>query len=309
MSISVVIPVYGCVKSLEELISRLSTVLKKISDEYEIILVNDNSYDKPWNKILELNQKVSCVKGISLSRNFGQHSAITAGIDYSNADWVVVMDCDLQDVPEEIERLYNKAQEGFDIVVGRRVERQDRFFKRLGSRLFYKVFDYFADEQSDSSINNFGIYSKKVISNFKKLREQNRFFPLFIKWLGFTKAEIEVSHAQRADGKSSYSFGRLLSLAFNTIVSYSNKPLKIAIKIGFFISLFSFGYGLYLIIRHFIFIVPVEGWTSVIVSIFFMGGLIIANLGIVGLYVGKVFDEVKDRPLYVIADIIDVKKT
>jgi len=307
--ISIITPVYGCCNSIKELCIRLKKTLSTITDNFEIIMVNDDSPDDAWRIIEELANQDSRIKGIALARNFGQHHAITAGLDYSNADWTVVMDCDLQDQPEEILKLYSKAQAGFDIVFGRRHQRQDHFFKRLGSKIFYKVYDYFTESSIDHSIANFSIISSNVVKKLRTLKEQNRSYPLFINWVGFKRANINIEHAKREHGKSSYTFKKLINLAIDSIVSQSNRPLRLSIKFGFIISLFSLIYALYLIIRYFVQDIPVEGWTSVMVSIYFIGGLLFANMGVLGLYIGKTFDEAKNRPLYIIDKTINMEIT
>lgn len=301
--ISVVTPVYGCGSNLEKLYERLLKTLSTITKEFEIIMVNDASPDDAWDTIKLLSKKEKRVKGINFSRNFGQHRAITAGLDYAKGDWVVVMDCDLQDQPEEILKLYTKAQEGYDIVFGKRHQRKDSFFKKMSSKLFYKVYDYFTESKIDNSVANFSIVSSNVVEKLCMLREQNRTYPLFVNWIGFKRTNISVEHAQRENGKSSYTFQKLINLAIDSIVAQSNKPLKMSIKFGFLLSLLSLFYAAWLIIRYFIFSIPVEGWTSVMVSIYFIGGLLFANMGILGLYIGKTFDEAKNRPLYLIEEV------
>lgn len=303
--LSIVTPVYGCAASLELLHARLVNTLTKITEQFEIIMVNDASPDDAWEKIRELARKDPRVKGLNLSRNFGQHRAITAGLDIASGEWVVVMDCDLQDQPEEIEKLYRKALEGYDVVVGRREIRQDSYLKRLGSKLFYKMFDYLTDQKNDASVANFGIYARAVIQSVGAFREQNRFFPFFVNWVGFERTEIAITHAPRIHGQTSYNFSKLINLAVDTIVSYSNKPLRLAIKIGFSMSAFSMVYAFWLIVKYFVYGIPVEGWTSVMVSTFFLSGLIMANLGIVGLYIGRIFDETKSRPLFIIKEKVN----
>ncbi|WP_261134124.1 glycosyltransferase family 2 protein [Bacillus sp. Marseille-Q3570] len=298
--ISVVIPVYGCEMCLDELSKRLKKTLDEIGTEYEIIMVNDGSPDDAWNTIKRLSEENERIKGIDLSRNFGQHHAITAGLDHTSGDWVVVMDCDLQDRPENIKELYGKAKEGYEVVFGKRIVRQDKFLKRLSSKMFYKVYDYLTDQSSDHTIANFSISSKNVIDSFRRMREQNRLFPLFIKWMGFKTATVAIEHNCRKEGKSSYNLKKLIILATDVIISQSNKPLRLSIQFGFLISLGSFLYGLFLFIRYFFLSVPVQGWTSVMVSLYFIGGLIFFNFGILGLYIGKVFNETKGRPLYLI---------
>ena len=300
--ISIIIPVYHGEGSLHELHRRLTQSLGKITSGYEIIMVNDASPDRSWAVITELCERDNHVKGINFSRNFGQHYAITAGIDHSSGEWVVVMDCDLQDQPEEISKLYEKSRQGYDVVFARRYSRKDGFFKKAGSKLFYMIYDYFTETRYDSTIANFSISNRSVIENFKKMRERNRSYPLFIHWLGFNVGFVDVEHAERFSGKSSYTFSKLMNLAIDVVISFSNKPLKLSIKFGFIMSLLSVFYGLFLVIRFFVYDIPVQGWTSLMVAIFFLSGLILANMGILGLYIGKTFDESKNRPLYIIKD-------
>ena len=299
MHISVVIPLYRCSKSLLLLTDRLNKVLSGITSEFEIIYVNDASPENDWEIVKELSERDKRIKGITFSRNFGQHYAITAGLTFASGDWIIVMDGDLQDKPEEIPSLYAKAREGNFVVFARREMRMDSFLKRTTSKIFYRVFDYFTGNTSDNRISNFGIYSKVVIESYNNITERYRLFPLVIKWLGYKTAYVNVEHAQRLYGKSSYNYRKLINLAIDIIIAQSNKPLRLSIKFGFLMSLFSLFYLIYLTVRYFYFDVPL-GWTSIMVSIFFIGGLLFANLGLLGLYLGKIFDETKRRPLYII---------
>ncbi len=301
--ISVVVPVYGCERCLVELAERIIQTIQSIPADYEIIMVNDASPDHAWETMLKLHQKDKKIKGINLSRNFGQHHAITAGLDFTSGDWVVVMDCDLQDRPEEIASLYERAQDGYDVVFAQRMQRQDKNVKKLTSKAFYKVYDYFTGKKTDATIANFSISRKKVVESFRKLREQNRYFPFFIQWMGYQQTKIEVQHDARKEGKSSYQLKKLFALATDAIVSQSNKPLRLSIGVGFLMAFASFIYALYLFSRYFFLDEPVQGWTSVMVSIFFIGGLLFFQLGIIGLYLGKIFNEAKNRPIYLIKDI------
>lgn len=304
--ISVVSPVYGCCESLTPLYERLKETLTTITGEFEIILVNDDSPDDSWSEITNLCKKDNRVKGINLSRNFGQHYAITAGLEYALGDWVIVMDCDLQDKPEELVKLYNKAKEGYDIVFGRRYQRQDKFLKRLSSKLFYKVYDYFTEGYTDSAVANYSIVSKSVVNSYKKLKEQNRSYPLFINWLGFKKTNVDIEHMGRESGNSSYTLSKLLLLAADSIVSQSNKPLRLSIQFGFLLAFSSLIYASWLMIRYFLYSIPVEGWTSVMVSLYLLAGMLFVNLGFLGLYIGKIFNETKARPLYLIKESINI---
>lgn len=299
--LSVVVPVYKAEGCLEELYQRLKIVLEAVTVDFEIILVEDCGGDCSWSIIIDLAQRDPRVKGIQFSRNFGQHYGITAGLDRCDGDWVVVMDCDLQDRPEEIPRLYAKAQEGFDVVLARRGVRQDPPLKRLTSWLFYRLFSYLADIEYDGDSGNFRIMSRKVVMNFRRMREQLRFFGGLVQWMGFPTASIEVEHAERFEGKSSYTFKRLWKLAVETIIAYSDKPLRIAVRLGLLMAFFSFCYGSYILSRALLYGSPIPGWNSLIVSLYFIGGIIIFILGIMGIYLGKTFNESKKRPLYIVS--------
>ncbi len=298
--ISVVIPVYNAESSLQHLYNRLKISLEEVSQDFEIIMVEDCGEDLSWQIIMDLAQLDQRVKGLQFSRNFGQHYGITAGLDYCDGDWVVVMDCDLQDRPEEIPRLYTKAQEGYDVVLARRGKRKDPLTKRITSWLFYKIFNYFTDLQYDGEVGNFRIISRQVAQNFCLMREQLRFFGGLVDWMGFPTTSIDVTHEERLVGKSNYTFAKLWKLASETIIAYSDKPLRLSIKLGFTLSAFAFIYGIYILIRALLYGSPVTGWSSVIVSLYFLSGIIISTLGMLGIYLGKTFDEIKGRPLYLV---------
>lgn len=300
MEISIVIPVYRAELIVDELVSRLCASINSITSQYEIILVDDCGPDKSWDKIVANAANNSKIIGIKLSRNFGQHHAITAGLDKCTGNWVVVMDCDLQDQPEEIAKLYAKAKEGYDIVFARRAQRQDTFFKRFTSQLFYKGFAYLSGIPQDGTIGNFGIYNRKVIDAINSMREPMRAFAPMARWVGFNRTAIDVAHAERFEGSSSYNWSRLITLALDIAMAYSDKPLKLTVKLGIGISFLSVLYTLYNIVLYKMGIIKLSGYTSLIVSIWFLSGLTIFTLGILGLYLGKVFEGIKDRPLYII---------
>lgn len=301
--ISIVIPVYKAQNCLDELYSRIKNAVEPITQDFELLLVEDCGGDRSWEKIQDLAKADARVKGIHFSRNFGQHYGITAGIDFCDGDWVVVMDCDLQDRPEEIPRLYEKAQEGHDVVLARRGSRSDPILKRLTSWFFYKLFSYLADMEYDGETGNFRIMSRRVVTNFRCMREQLRFFGGLVTWLGFSTASIDVQHDERFAGQSSYTLAKLWRLATETIIAYSDKPLRLAIRVGLTISLLAFCYGSYITYHALVNDMPIQGWSSLIVSIYFLGGIIIGILGILGVYLGKTFDEVKRRPLYVVREM------
>jgi glycosyltransferase involved in cell wall biosynthesis len=299
-TISIVIPVYNAEKIVDKLVSEIQKVMKTINVSYEIILVDDRSPDNSWIKINELSSKFKEIKSIRLSRNFGQHPAIMAGLSQAKGEWVVVMDCDLQDQPKEIEKLYNKALEGFDVVMARRNNRKDTVIKKLVSKTFSKLFNYFSDIKMNHEVANFGIYNKKVINEVINMGDYIKSFPLFVYFVGFNRTTIEVEHAERDSGKSSYSLSKLISLAFNVIISYSNKPLKIFVIFGMIISLISFIAGFYNIIIYLNGSIKVSGYSSIIISIWLLSGIIITVIGVVGIYIGKVFEQTKNRPTYIL---------
>ena len=305
--VSIVSPVYHGEKMVAELVRRNVESVSTITDDYEIILVNDASPDNSWEEILKqcaINPKV---KGINLSRNFGQHYAITAGLHYAKGDWVIVMDCDLQDRPEEIPNLYKKAQEGYDIVYARRIHKKFGFWKRLSSLWFYKVFNWLSGIKSDSTIANYGIYKQCVIEEFNKMPEQMRFFPSLVHYLGFRQTAIEVQHSERMEGKSSYNLHKLLKLAFDVILANSNKPLRMAVSLGFGISSVSFVLAIYNLIAKWIGIISVPGFTTMVFSIWFVGGLLLFVMGVLGLYIGKILDQVNGRQLFIVRNKMNIE--
>ena len=300
--ISVVSPVYRAENIVSELVKQVKEQLSPITEDFEIILINDASPDNSWVEIEKETAKDKRVKGLNLSRNFGQHYAITAGLNFAKGEWIVVMDCDLQDRPDEIPNLYHKALEGYDSVFAQRTERNDTLFKKLFSKLFYKLFSYLTDTKQDATVANFGIYRRCVIDAILSMHDQIRFFPTMVQWVGFRKFYLPVEHASRFEGKSTYNFKGLFRLAMNTIMGFSDKPLRLTVKVGFFITLLSVlvaivYLGLYLSGQ-----IQVEGFTTLILSLWFLSGFILFILGILGLYIGRMFEKVKERPVYLIQD-------
>ncbi len=300
IEISVVIPVFKTEVYVEELASRLQTVLNGLVDEYEVIFIDDGSPDNSWALIESATNRVKQIRGLKLSRNFGQHSAISAGLLHSVGNWVVVMDGDLQDLPEDIPELYRAAKEGADSVVAKRITRDDDAIKKFSSKFFYRTFARLTGSSLTHEFGNFGIYSRKVIDSINRMPENERSFGLFAEWVGFERSEILVNRARRDHGQSSYSYLSLFRLASKSIVSYSNKPLYFVTSIGFILFVSSISFAVVLLARYLIFGVQAQGWTSLMVAIFLNSGLIIGTLGILGIYIGSIFNEVKRRPQFVI---------
>lgn len=304
--ISIVSPEYRGEKMVSMLVERVTAAVSTITDNYEIILVNDASPDNTWAEIEKACAADKHVKGLNLSRNFGQHYAITAGLAYAKGEWVVVMDCDLQDRPEEIPNLYKKAMEGYDIVYARRVQRHDSWLKKMSSACFNGVYSWLSGMKSDKTIANFGIYKACVAAEFNKMPEVARSFPSLIQYLGFKITTVDVKHAERAEGSSSYNLYKLLKLSFDVIIANSNKPLRMAVGLGFAMSAVSALVALYNLFAKVIGIIMVPGYTTTVFSIWFVGGLLLFVLGIIGLYIGKIFDQVKGRQMYIVRDKINL---
>ncbi len=309
MEISIISPVYQAENLVEELVKQIDSELQKLTDSYEIILVNDGSKDQSWKVIRKTLSQFPKLIGVNLSRNFGQHNAIFAGLSITQGKWIVIMDCDLQDLPQEIKKLYAKAQEGFEIVYAKRKNRKDSFLKKLSSKYFFKLLSYLTNTTIDSSIGNFGIYSKKAISEVLKMKEVNKTFSLIIKLVGFKSSTVEVEHGNRFEGKSNYNFRKLSNLAIDLVISHSDKPLRLTVKLGFIISSLSFMFAFYNVFAYFTGIIQVQGFSSLIFSIWFLSGLVIFTLGIVGLYISKILENVKQRPPFIIDEIINKNST
>lgn len=305
-TISIVTPVYACGAILATLHQRLVEALTPVTQDFEIIMVNDASPDSAWATIKEICAQDSRVKGVSLSRNFGQHPAIMAGLSQATGEWIVVMDCDMQDAPEEIPRFFEKALQGYDLVLGKRAMRKDSWIKRQSSIQFYKLLSYLTETHLDPGIANFGIYHRKVIEAILEMGDPIRFFPAMAQWVGFKSATIDVEHGERFGGSSSYSWRSLFKLASNVIITFSNKPLRIIINAGFLVSALALVYAAYIVWKVLVIGSPVPGWSSVIVSVWFLSGLHIVVAGIVGVYVGKVFDASKKRPIYIFDETINL---
>ena len=290
---------------LDELVSRVETAVKTFTEDFEIILVNDCSPDDSWTKMKEICTRDKNVKGINLSRNFGQHYAITAGLTASTGEWVVVMDCDLQDRPEEIPNLYQKAQEGYDTVFAEIVERDDRFMKKFTSRAYNYVFAYFTDSPVDKKTSNFGIYQRKVIDAVLSMGDYIKCFPVEVRWVGFKIGYHPVIKDARAEGTSGYTWTKLIAFAFDNIIAFSNKPLKMALRLGFYIVVFSIMLAFYYLIRYLAGGITISGFTTLVISLWLIAGILISLIGMVGIYLGRVFDKVKERPVFIVKEQIN----
>jgi polyisoprenyl-phosphate glycosyltransferase len=304
--LSVISPIYGAAGLLQELIRRIKATVSQITEEYEIILVDDCGPDNSWELIKKICEEDKKVVGIRHSRNFGQQYALNCGFDNARGEWVVTLDCDLQDRPEAITSLYNKALDGYDIVLASRRNRQDDFLKRLYSKMFYRLLSYLTDTHQDPNIANFALYHRRAVNALKSMGDYSRYYPTMNQWIGFRLAKLEIDHAEREDGiKSSYSFKKRLNLAVDTAISFSNKPLRLTVKLGALITLIATTCAIALVVNYFFGQRYVLGWASTYLSLWFLSGLLITVLGVIGMYVGKVFEAVKSRPTYIIGEKIN----
>lgn len=306
--LSVVSPVFEAEHVLPLLLERLHAVLRSLGCSFEIVLVDDGSSDGSWQYIETQSRQHKHIKAIRLSRNFGQHHAITAGLDVARGEWVVVMDCDLEDPPEAIASLWEAAMAGdCDMVLVRRTHRRHAFYKQAGGRLFYSLLYWLSGRRYDPAIANFGIYHRKVIDTLRRMREPVRFFPAMVQWTGFGAKTIDIEHRRRPDGRhSSYSLRKLLRLAVDVMLAQSARPMWWIIQLGIGFAGIAFLFSLITLIRYFLGYITVLGYASLIISIWFLAGVLLACMGLMGLYIGKIFEGIQGRPLYVISESVNV---
>jgi len=298
--LSVVVPVYNEISLIDELIKRVKMNVKLITEDYEIIVVDDGSQDNTWDSIENEAKSENRIKGIKLSRNFGHHYAITAGLHNSNGEWVVVMDGDLQDRPEVIPDLYKKAQEGFDVVFVSRQNRPEALYYRIAQKVFYWILRSLSGLDFDSRQANFSIINKKVVEAFKTFPENSRFYGSTVRWLGFRRDFIVADHGKRHSGKPSYTIKKRIKLAADIILSFSERPLKFAISLGLLMSISSTLMSVWIVYGSLKWGFTVLGWSSLISVMLFSTGIILIVIGITGIYIGEIFKQVKNRPLYII---------
>lgn len=299
--ISVIIPIYNEEKNLEELYKRLTDSVMNVSHEYEIIFINDGSIDTSFHKIVELAKKNEKVKYISFSRNFGHQIAISAGIDYCNGKTIIIMDGDLQDPPELIPDLYAKHKEGFNVVYAKRKSRKgENIFKKATAKLFYRVMSNITSINIPLDTGDFRLLDNKILNHLKLMPEKHKFIRGQISWLGFKQTFIEYDRDSRKHGKTKFTFKKMMNFAIDGITSFSTFPLKIVTRLGFIVSLIALIIILYALYSKFILDRVITGWTSLIISTMFIGGVQLLSIGIMGEYISRINSEVKNRPLYII---------
>jgi glycosyltransferase involved in cell wall biosynthesis len=301
MQYSVVIPVFNEAGVLPALYDRLTPVMQDLGEPYEIIFVNDGSADESPHLLRDLQVKDAHVKFLSLSRNFGHQLAITAGLDYSLGQAVVVMDADLQDPPEVIPSLVDAWRTGYDVVFAVRQQRRgEGLFKRLTAALFYRLLRRMTATEIPLDTGDFRLMSRKAVDTLKGIRERNRFLRGLSGWMGFRQTSVPFVRDVRHAGETKFPLRKMLQFALTGIVSFSFVPLKLAGYLGFLVSSVSFFYIAYAIGLKLFTDQVVQGWTSVMVAVLFLGGVQLLSLGIIGDYIGRIYEEVKQRPLYIV---------
>jgi len=300
--ISIVVPIYFEEGNIFPLYERLYHVLSlDMGLDYEIIFVNDGSTDSSVENILKLQERDSNIRLIDFSRNFGHQIAVTAGIDHSSGNTVVIIDADLQDPPELIKKMYYLYQKGYDVVYARRRSRAgESLFKKFTARLFYRLLDRITDIDIPLDTGDFRLISRRVVEELKKMPEKSRFIRGLVTWVGFKQISVEYDRDQRYSGKTGYSLIKMINFSINGITSFSTFPLKLATIFGLLISILTFIYILGIIYLKFFTDQTIPGWSSIMVSNLFLGGIILLTLGILGEYTGRIYTELKKRPLYII---------
>jgi dolichol-phosphate mannosyltransferase len=303
--LSIVIPVYNEQEVIDETFKRLSAVFRNYFMDVEYIFINDGSRDNTYIKLGEIASKAPEVRIINFARNFGHQIAITAGMDYAKGDAVVIIDADLQDPPEVILQMVEKWQEGYEVIYGKRLQREgETFFKKFTAKMFYRFINSMTDVNLPVDVGDFRLIDRKVCDAMKSLPERARYVRGLVSWVGFKQTNVEYRREKRFAGETKYPLKKMLKLAGDGIFSFSYKPLKLATLLGMLVSAFSFIYLIVVLIQKFVKNNVASGWaSSMAVSLLFNGVMLIV-LGIMGEYVGRIYEEVKARPLYIIGELV-----
>ncbi|MDR0364856.1 MAG: glycosyltransferase family 2 protein [Bacteroidales bacterium] len=299
--ISVIIPIYNEEKIISELYWRLKEAVLKISPNYELIFVNDGSRDASLLHLMEFAKQDDKVYYINFSRNFGHQIAVTAGLDYCSGDAVVIIDGDLQDPPELIPELYAKHKEGYEVVYAQRSQRKgETFFKKITAKMFYRILRKITSIDIPLDTGDFRLIDKKIVEYLRLMPEKNKFLRGQIAWMGYRQTGVEFVRDERKYGKTGYSLSKMINFAMDGITSFSDKPLKYVTKVGIFVSFISFLIIIYALISHFLLDRAITGWTSLIISFMFVGGIQLISVGVIGEYISRINKNVLDRPLYLV---------
>ena len=308
-TLSIVVPIFNESDNIYAFYEKITKVLNELSEPYEIVFINDGSKDNSLDLLVELHEKDKKVKVINLSRNFGKEIAMTAGMDYSSGEAVIPIDADLQDPPEVIVSLFHKWREGYDVVYATRSSREgETWLKKWTSKMFYKIMGSLTKIEVPRDTGDFRLMDRKVVEALKELREHHRFMKGLFSWVGYKQIGVSYNRDPRYGGKTKWNLGKLFNFAIEGITSFSYIPLKFASLMGVIVSFLSFVYGIFIVIKTLIFGNPVGGYPSLIVIILFLGGIQLLTIGIIGEYIGRIYDETKKRTLYFVRDTIGFPK-
>ncbi len=300
---SIVVPVYNEAESLPELAHRLDNLLHRLDGPGEVVLVDDGSVDSSWDIISRLTDRDERFRAIRLSRNFGHQLAITAGLEVAAGDAVVVMDADMQDPPEVVLEMARQWRAGYDIVYGIRESRSgESTFKRLTAHLFYRLFNRIARVDAPPDVGDFRLVDRSALQAFKAMRERNRYVRGMFSWIGFRQTGVTYVRAERHAGTTKYPLRKMLRLAADGVIAFSDAPLRFVLHLGFAVSAISFAFGVAAIVSRLVGLYHVSGLASLVVFTAFLGGIQLIVLGVIGAYVGRMHDEVKNRPLYIVRE-------
>ncbi len=299
--LSIIIPIFNEEQILPELFLRVTDAAKSITFDYELIFVNDGSKDRSIDILKQFSNEDKNVKYIDFSRNFGHQIAVTAGLDFSSGQAVVIIDGDLQDPPELIPEMYKKYKEGYPVVYAKRKERKgETLFKKLTAKLFYRILQKLTSIDIPLDTGDFRLIDRKVVDNLKKMTEQNKFLRGQIAWMGYKSTYVEFIRDERRFGNTGYPLSRMVKFAIDGITGFSNKPLVYVRNMGILVSIFAFLIMLYALYSYFVLERVITGWTSMIVASMFIGGIQLLSIGIIGEYIGRINTDVRNRPLYFI---------
>jgi len=303
VELSVVVPVYNEEQNLDYLFERLTSVLNRLNMTYEIVCVNDGSRDNTIERLIEHHQQNPAIKVVNLSRNYGKEIALSAGLDYTCGDAVVPIDADLQDPPELIAEMVAKWREGYDVVLATRRSRQgESWAKRFTANAFYRIIDRISHVPIPRDTGDFRLIDRRVVDAIKQLPERNRFMKGLFAWVGFKQTSILYDRPSRYKGETTWNYWRLWNFALDGITSFSFIPLKVWSYIGLLVAIPAFFYASFLVIRTVLFGVDLPGYASIMVAVLFLGGVQLVSLGVLGEYLGRVYEEVKGRPLYLVRE-------
>lgn len=298
--ISVVIPVRDEESNLGELIDRIRSTLEGIQATFEIIFVTDTNTDNTVSLLEDYSKRSPNIKTLKLSNSFGQHVAVMAGFDHCQGRYVVTMDGDLQDFPEDIPLLYAKIREGYDIVYATKVRKNDSVFRNLSSRIFNGLLRYLSDIRIDTNSSMFRIISRKALGEILRFREYDPSLTYIFSYINLPTATVAVRSGERQHGETKYGFLRLVDFATSSLLSFSRKPLRMISNLGYVVSLLSFLYFMVVLYQYFSLGIPILGWATIVVIVTFSGGIQLLSIGVIGEYVGRIYLQTKNRPLYIV---------